>query len=323
LSDPIVFGPTTQPIALPIGLDAATLPERDIGGRISGWGSTSWGASPSLNLLSGEVLVLGSPSDPRCGSYGDQFDTAVEICAGRPDASVDTCQGDSGGPLAVGYGGVPVLAGITSVGNECARVGYPGIYTRITSFIPWLLEYLPVTQSPTAPQSVQVTPLAGERLRVDWQPPRMAAPSPVVGYRAVAEPGGASCSSGPAESACVIDGVPAGRVYTVTVSVQYAAGSESFAEPVQAVSVDGVTSIGVQVRPKRLVQWAGLRARKVDDIRLAVRPASADICERVGTSRNPRGVRTESTGLCAVRVTVIRPNGTKRRAIAYVEVRQG
>jgi hypothetical protein len=69
------------------------------------------------------------------------------------------------------------------------------------------------------------------------------------------------------------------------------------------------------------VEWAGLRARKVDDIRLAVRPASSDICERVGTSRKPRGVRTQAAGLCAVRVTVVRPNGTKRRAIAYVEVR--
>ena len=135
------------------------------------------------------------------------------------------------------------------------------------------------------------------------------------------EPTGASCSTGPGELACVIADVPSGRLYAVTVSVLDASGGETFAEPVQAVSVDGVTSTGVRVRPKRLAQWAGLRVRKVDDIRLAVRPASADICKRVGTLRNPRGVRTESTGLCAVRVTVVRPNGTKRRAIAYVDVR--
>jgi len=322
LAAPINLNRSRQPISIPVGLDAAQWPAAGTPASISGWGATVFDG-PTSNVLRGAALqILGGPGDVECGRYGGDFDVAVEICAGLPDSSVDACQGDSGSPLVVDIGGLPVLAGLTSVGFECARVGFPGIYTRVSSFVPWLQEYLPsLSQSPLAPQDVQVTPLSGERLRVDWLPPRMAPAAPVTGYRAVIEPTGESCSTGPGELACVIADVPSGRAYTVTVSVLDASGGESFAEPVQAVSVDGVTSSGVRVSSKRLVEWAGLRARKVDDIRLAVRPASADVCERVGTSRKPRGVRTENTGLCAVRVTVVRPNGTKRRAIAYVEVR--
>ena len=322
LAAPINLDSSRQPIALPVGLDAAEWPAAGTPASISGWGATVFDG-PASNVLRGAALqILGGPGEVECGRYGGDFDTAVEICAGLPDASVDSCQGDSGSPLVVGVGGLPILAGLTSVGFECARVGFPGIYTRVSTFLPWLQQYLPsAAESPSAPQSVEVTPLAGERLRVEWLPPRMAPAAPIAGYRAVIEPTGDSCSTGPGELACVIADVPSGRTYTVTVSVLDVGGGESFAEPVQAVSVDGVTSIGVRVRPKRLAQWSGLRARQVDDIRLAVRPASKDVCERVGTSRKPRGVRTEATGLCAVRVTVVRPNGTKRRAIAYVEVR--
>ncbi len=196
----------------------------------------------------------------------------------------------------------PVLAGITSVGFECARVGYPGIYTRVTTFLSWMQEYLPLAASlPLAPQDVQVTAIAGERLLVEWRAPLMSS-APVTGYQAVAEPGGESCAVGPTELACVIEGVPAGRVYTVTTSVVGADGGQVFADSVQAVSVDGVTSTGVRVRPRRLVEWAGLRARSVDDIKLAVRPASREVCSRLGkSSKSARGTRSKEWVVCSAR----------------------
>jgi len=321
LDSGIEFNSRVQPVALPTGLDAAQWPPRGTAARISGWGATSFGAPASNVLRVGDLEVLGGPADAACGSYGGDFDTSVEICAGRSDASVDACQGDSGSPLVATVDGTPVLAGITSVGFECARVGYPGIYTRVTTFLSWMQEYLPEAASlPLAPQDVQVTAIAGERLLVEWREPLLSSAS-VAGYRAVAEPGGESCAVGPTELACVIEGVPAGRVYTVTTSVIDADGGQVFADPVQAVSVDGVTSTGVRVRPRRLVEWAGLRARSVDDIKLAVRPASREVCSRLGSRANPRGVRAQKSGLCAVRVTVIRPNGKTQRSIAYVRIR--
>jgi len=322
LSSPLTVSERARPIALPVGVDGAQWPAAGTPAGISGWGATAFGAPASNVLRSGALRILGGPADADCGRYGGDFDVAVEICAGTPDASVDACQGDSGSPLVVDVAGMPVLAGLTSVGFECARVGYPGIYTRLTTFLSWMQEYLPAAaSSPSAPQGVQVDSIAAERLRVMWQPPLTAAAQAIAGYRAVVEPGGQSCSVGPSELACVIEDVPAGRLYTVTISVIGSDGSEVFADPVEAVGVDGVTSIGVQMRPSRLAQWAGVTARRVDQIRLAVRPASRDVCSRVGTRVNPRGVRTQESGLCAVRVTVIRPDGDSNRSIAYVRVR--
>jgi secreted trypsin-like serine protease len=64
---------------------------------------------------------------------GVQLVVQDSICAaGR---GVDTCQGDSGGPM-VGRNadGRWVQVGIVSWGLGCARAGYPGVYTQISTF---------------------------------------------------------------------------------------------------------------------------------------------------------------------------------------------
>lgn len=307
-------------ISLPAGLDAATWPSAGTPAVISGWGATDFGGQPSNQLRAAQVQVLGGPGDGECGRYGTNFDVGVEICAGIPTGGIDACQGDSGSPLVIDVAGTPMLAGLTSVGFECARAEYPGIYTRVTSFVPWVQSYLPAAVSaPSVPQEVAVAAIADERLVVEWQSPSVGIRP--AGYRVVAQPGGQRCQVAASELACVITDVPAGKLYEVVVTSLLPGGVEVSAEPVQAVSVDGVTSTGVTVKPRRLARWAGLSLRARDDVLLAVRPGSREVCARTGSSANPRGVRTTEAGLCAVRVSVIRPNGKTSRSIAYIDVR--
>ncbi|MFJ5530536.1 S1 family peptidase [Streptomyces sp. NPDC093261] len=96
--------------------------------RIVGWGTTSENGNSSNQLRTATVPIV---SDSGCrSSYGSDFVQSDMVCAGYASGGVDTCQGDSGGPLLIGG----VLAGITSWGNGCAEAGYPGIYTRLTTF---------------------------------------------------------------------------------------------------------------------------------------------------------------------------------------------
>ncbi|MFV0132929.1 S1 family peptidase [Streptomyces sp. HMX87] len=96
--------------------------------RVLGWGTTSENGSSSRQLRTATVPVV---SDAGCGdAYGRNYVASEMVCAGYTEGGVDTCQGDSGGPLLVGG----VLAGITSWGQGCARAGYPGVYTRLTTF---------------------------------------------------------------------------------------------------------------------------------------------------------------------------------------------
>lgn len=321
LATPLTPNPRARSISLPVGLDTATWPPAGTPAAISGWGAAEFGGQPSNQLRRAQLQVLGGPGDTICGKYGSNFAVGVEICAGVPSGGVDACQGDSGSPLVVDVAGTPMLAGLTSVGFECARADYPGIYTRVTSFVPWLQGYLPAAVSaPSVPQDVLVKAIAGERLLAQWQAPVVGVQP--VAYRAVVQPGGQLCEVAANELACVINDVTAGKLYEVVVTSVLPDGAEVFAEPVQAVSVDGVTSVGVVVKPRRLAQWSGLPVRARDDVRLSVRPGSRDVCSRVGRTTSPRGVRTKDAGLCAVRVRVIRPNGDTSRSIAYIDVRQ-
>ncbi|MDC0773256.1 S1 family peptidase [Streptomyces sp. HD] len=96
--------------------------------RIIGWGTTSSGGSSSNQLRTATVPTV---ADSSCASsYGSKFVQSDMVCAGLTSGGVDTCQGDSGGPLIIGG----VLAGVVSWGEGCAQAGFPGIYTRLTTF---------------------------------------------------------------------------------------------------------------------------------------------------------------------------------------------
>jgi secreted trypsin-like serine protease len=116
-------------------LPVATTPAYNNGTfTIMGWGAASEGGSQQRYLLKAQVPFV---DDATCGSaYAPDFEGPKMLCAGYVSSGgVDTCQGDSGGPMVHrdSYGNW-VEVGIVSFGQGCARPGYPGVYTEVSTF---------------------------------------------------------------------------------------------------------------------------------------------------------------------------------------------
>ncbi|XP_044095800.1 urokinase-type plasminogen activator [Neovison vison] len=69
--------------------------------------------------------------------YGSEVTTKM-LCAADPQWETDSCQGDSGGPLVCSIQGRLTLTGIVSWGSGCAMKDKPGVYTRVSHFLPWI-----------------------------------------------------------------------------------------------------------------------------------------------------------------------------------------
>lgn len=109
---------------------------------VIGWGHTRYGGSPAIRLQKVNVPVVSSSTCD--GAYGGI--TNRMFCAGNfALGGVDSCQGDSGGPIFKNDNGVYKLTGIVSSGFECARAGYPGIYTHVANLRPWVESIVPIT----------------------------------------------------------------------------------------------------------------------------------------------------------------------------------
>ncbi|GAA2806527.1 S1 family peptidase [Streptomyces showdoensis] len=100
---------------------------------VAGWGATREGGAQQRYLRKAVVPFV---SDADCQSaYGSSLVPGEEICAGYNQGGVDTCQGDSGGPMfRKDNNNAWIQVGIVSWGEGCARAGYPGVYTEVSTF---------------------------------------------------------------------------------------------------------------------------------------------------------------------------------------------
>ena len=114
------------------------------------------------------------------------------------------------------------------------------------------------TAPPLPPGAVYATP-SSKRLSVTWSTPTDNGGKDITGYRAVAQPGGQSCTSD--QNGCVIDGIRNNIGYSVTVTASNAVGESgpSAASPV-VVPLDPAPSAPRDVRAvaasrQAIVSW--------------------------------------------------------------------
>ena len=261
LSAPADIAGAARVISLPLAQDPASWPQSGTAAGISGWGAVKNDGPPSDALRGATVQVLGSPTDT-CGQYGSTFSAANSICAGVPGGGIDTCQGDSGGPLVVVVNGLPVLAGLTSNGGDCASAQLPGVYTRLTTYLPWVrsMTELPVA-APGTPTGIAVSSASG-KTNISWVSPADVGGASTV-WTVTATPGGQTCQTSGAQ--CAVAGLKLGSEASFTVPRARSKGSataKAMPRVTVGVSLQARASLTVQ-RPERVRRPRGLLRRSM------------------------------------------------------------
>ncbi|CAH1393694.1 unnamed protein product [Nezara viridula] len=132
LDSPVTFSQNIRAICLPSGgsLYAGQT------ATVIGWGSLRE-SGPQPAILQEVSIPIWANNECRA-KYGPAAPGGIVehfLCAGR-DAR-DSCSGDSGGPLMINEGRWTQV-GIVSWGIGCGKGQYPGVYTRVTHFLPWI-----------------------------------------------------------------------------------------------------------------------------------------------------------------------------------------
>jgi len=137
MDSPVSFSDAVNPVCLPTLGDTTLFTDRET--VVIGWGTLREGGGQPTSLQQVTVKVQdNSECKRRYGSNAPGGIIDTMICAAYPGK--DSCQGDSGGPLVhqEAADGKWTQVGIVSWGIGCAQDPYPGVYTRVTSFMKWI-----------------------------------------------------------------------------------------------------------------------------------------------------------------------------------------
>ncbi|XP_071067595.1 mastin-like [Dasypus novemcinctus] len=147
------------PVALSKYVRAVTLPPAalsvpEMSCWVTGWGNIKSGRKcqdrrggaipcfPPWNLQQVEVPIV---SNERCRRQYQLVDLPIRedmLCAGAKFRG--PCQGDSGGPLVCNMKSTWLQVGVVSFGACCGLPNYPGVYARVSSYVPWIHQHVPL-----------------------------------------------------------------------------------------------------------------------------------------------------------------------------------
>ncbi|XP_035267505.1 coagulation factor IXa [Anguilla anguilla] len=135
LETPIRFSDYALPICLGPKDFTESLVQAGSMATVSGWGRVRFQGAESPVLQKVEVPFV---DRTECKDSSSDRISHYMFCAGYFEEEKDSCQGDSGGPHANRYHGTWFLTGIVSWGEECAREGKYGVYTRVSHYYRWI-----------------------------------------------------------------------------------------------------------------------------------------------------------------------------------------
>ncbi|XP_017843769.2 brachyurin [Drosophila busckii] len=131
---PIEFNKNIQPAKLPVKSEKYNTYAGETA-IASGWGKTSDAATGATDIL--QFINTPIMNNSGCSPWYVGLVHGTNICI-KTTGGVSTCNGDSGGPLVLADGS-NTLIGATSFGISFGcESGWPGVFTRITSYLDWI-----------------------------------------------------------------------------------------------------------------------------------------------------------------------------------------
>lgn len=102
-----------------------------------GWGLIDNNGNQADKLQ--EVLLPVYSANDCAAIYQELEGDTSRFCAGYREGGKDTCLGDSGGPLFYQDNGIPMIAGVVSIGpDQCASPDLPGVYMKVDQYLDWI-----------------------------------------------------------------------------------------------------------------------------------------------------------------------------------------
>nr|XP_005590896.2 mastin-like [Macaca fascicularis] len=150
LEAPVPLSELAHPVSLPpASLDVPS-------GKtcwVTGWGDITHNQPlpPPYHLQEVDVPIVGSSEceeqyQNESSGSNDRVIQDDMLCAGSEGR--DSCQRDSGGPLVCRWNCTWVQVGVVSWGKSCGLRDYPGVYARVTSYVSWIRQYVPLFPRP-------------------------------------------------------------------------------------------------------------------------------------------------------------------------------
>ncbi|XP_047476861.1 venom protease-like [Penaeus chinensis] len=145
LDSDVAFNEVIRPACLPFDERSNSFQNTDL--TVIGWGRTSTTSLRTSSVpVQADVPVVDTNSCSRAYQRVESKPVVDQrhLCAGK--GSTDSCGGDSGGPLNyLGGDKRYYVVGVVSFAVDCARPEFPGVYTRVTSYLDWLVPVLEST----------------------------------------------------------------------------------------------------------------------------------------------------------------------------------